>query len=195
MQAIVTASLREDVTLQRPLVIASLAVAQSPALPAEFVGPQEDIDGLITRLLYRLRFLSEARPLSTCSFALVLPLLAGLIRSVAPQAHAEEGKLEQIALAVDIVSFHCGSAADISFPRMDMAQLLLHALSVFPHVAKVASTALTSLGEALSSSGTGQISEYNTLLHAAMVQHSHVRLAVLQSLQASLLLHVRKHRC
>ena len=64
-----------------------------------------------------------------------------------------------------------------------MIRLLLLALSKYPHVTKSATSALVALGEAISSNGS--IEEFGILLHGAIVDQSHIRLAVLQSLQVS----------
>ena len=64
---------------------------------------------LMTRILYRLRFVSEQRPFDTVSLAYVLPLIFVIVgRSKGDEARAEEEE-EQLLLALEFLSLHCGS--------------------------------------------------------------------------------------
>lgn len=64
---------------------------------------------LVTRVLYRLRFLSEQRPLDAVSLAYCFPLIflvlekGGIGRSSAEEAD------EQLILAIEILAFHTNS--------------------------------------------------------------------------------------
>lgn len=64
---------------------------------------------LLTRILYRLRFASEQRPLDLASLAYALPLLFLILErnGIEEQKGEEEG--EQVLLAIEIISFHSSS--------------------------------------------------------------------------------------
>lgn len=62
----------------------------------------------MTRILYRLRFASEQRPLEVPSLAYLLPLIFNvLIRNGIEEN--EEGEGEQVLLALEFLSFHSSS--------------------------------------------------------------------------------------
>lgn len=64
---------------------------------------------LVTRVLYRLRFMSEQRPLDTVSLAYCFPLIFLVLeKGGIGRANAEEAD-EQLILALEFVSFHTNS--------------------------------------------------------------------------------------
>lgn len=108
----------------RPFVgVATLRAIGKGSLPAEMeVEPlgsklcetilstyTNNLIGLVTRILYRLRFASEQRPLDNSSLAYGLPLLFTILvqNGVDEEKGDEEG--EQVLLALEILSFHSSS--------------------------------------------------------------------------------------
>jgi hypothetical protein len=63
---------------------------------------------LIIRVLYRLRFLSEQAPFDAATFSYAFPLIAQVLSQGGVCVAAEDDALEQVALALDIIKFHCG---------------------------------------------------------------------------------------
>ena len=63
---------------------------------------------LIIRVLYRLRFLSEQAPLDVATFSYAYPLLGQVLNQGGIAAEEVDENLEQVALALGIVKFHCG---------------------------------------------------------------------------------------
>jgi len=63
---------------------------------------------LIARVLYRLRFLSEQVPLDAATFSYAFPLLHRVLLKGGIGLGEEDDPMEQIALSLDIVKFHCG---------------------------------------------------------------------------------------
>ena len=59
-------------------------------------------------MLYRLRTLSEQTPFDAATFSYAYPLLAGILTQGGVGSEDEDEILEQIALVLDIVKFHCG---------------------------------------------------------------------------------------
>lgn len=65
--------------------------------------------GLVTRVLYRLRFSSEQRSFDTVSLAYVLPLVFAVLRGNGLGVSAREDIDEQLTLALEFLSFHAGT--------------------------------------------------------------------------------------
>ena len=63
---------------------------------------------LIVRVLYRLRSLAEQTPFDAATFSYAFPLLARVLLQGGIGIEEEEGMLEQVALVLDIIKFHCG---------------------------------------------------------------------------------------
>jgi hypothetical protein len=63
---------------------------------------------LIIRVLYRLRSLSEQTPFDAATLSYAFPLLSQVIIQGGVSPGAEDDPLEQVALALDIIRFHCG---------------------------------------------------------------------------------------
>ena len=92
----------------RPFVgIATLRAIGNTNLPAEM--ELEHLGELVTRILYRLRFASEQRPLDTASLAYVLPLIFLVLSQNGVQEVKGEQEGEQVLLAIELLSFHSGS--------------------------------------------------------------------------------------
>jgi hypothetical protein len=64
---------------------------------------------LVTRVLYRLRFLSEQRPLDAVSLAYCFPLLFLVLEKGGIGKSAPEEADEQLILAIDVLTFHTNS--------------------------------------------------------------------------------------
>lgn len=63
---------------------------------------------LVSRVLYRLRWLSEQAPLDSPTFSYLFPLLHQVLLKGGVGLSEEDDPLEQVALALDIIKFHCG---------------------------------------------------------------------------------------
>lgn len=61
------------------------------------------------RVLYRLRSLSEQTPLDSATFSYAFPLLKQVIQKGGiGSGEEDDDPLEQVALSLDIIKFHCG---------------------------------------------------------------------------------------
>lgn len=63
---------------------------------------------LIIRVLYRLRFLSEQAPFDAATYSYAFPLLSQILTIGGIPGGEEDDPLEQVALALEIIRFHCG---------------------------------------------------------------------------------------
>jgi hypothetical protein len=69
---------------------------------------------LVIRVLYRLRFLSEQTPFDAATFSYTFPLISQiLLTGGLPGLAEEDDPLEQVALALEIIKFHCGECMSI----------------------------------------------------------------------------------
>jgi hypothetical protein len=63
---------------------------------------------LIIRILYRLRSLAEQTPFDASTFSYVFPLLEQIVQQGGIAVEEEDEPLEQVALTLDLIKFHCG---------------------------------------------------------------------------------------
>jgi len=62
--------------------------------------------GLVGRLLYRIRSLSEQSPFEAETFSLFWPLLSQIVRKGGIDLSSEDDMVEQLTLALEIVRSH-----------------------------------------------------------------------------------------
>lgn len=158
---------------------------------------------IVIRVLYRLRSLSEQAPFDAATFSYSFPLLAEILTQGGIGSEDEEEILEQIAIVLDIVKFHCGecmlmlsfttqipaelmtelhtTVSDPAFPRTQTMEVLLHIIRQQPKLTKEASSALVDLGEAIHSTATRE--EIDTLVKGTLHQEVYVRNSCLQTIQ------------
>lgn len=82
---------------------------------------------LVVRVLYRLRFLSEQSPFDAATFSYTFPLLSKTLttggmpgkKGGEGEEDEDEDPLEQVALALEIIKFHCGECVFCLARRID----------------------------------------------------------------------------
>ncbi|CAI2178661.1 6583_t:CDS:10, partial [Funneliformis geosporum] len=146
---------------------------------------QEPLGQLVTRVLYRLRFISERSLLPPSSFAYCFPLIHQVIKKGGIGYESTEERdvellMEQIALGLDVISFHSAIGSSPLLPRTEMIKVLLQIIKEHPKLNKVARTALVNLCEAIGE--TAERKEIDTLLNGLLSSESFVRYACLQAL-------------
>ncbi|KAF8740425.1 ARM repeat-containing protein, partial [Rhizoctonia solani] len=164
---------------KRWIGVATLRVFDVPDVPEEL--KLEPLAGLIVRVLYRLRSLSEKAPFDPSTYAYTSPFIDHVIRSGGISTATPEEALEQVSLAMDIIQFHCGEFSDPAYPRIEAARSLIHIIGTVPKIAKNAVSALVDLGQSISANVTEE--ETNVLLRSTLAQEAYVRNACLQALQ------------
>ncbi|KAF9179251.1 translational activator of GCN4 [Haplosporangium sp. Z 11] len=172
-------------SIRLPLALATLRSLDVKEVPENW--QEEPLEELVSRVLYRLRFVTEKQALLPSSFAYCFPLIHNILQNngiVSPDksaADAKEVSQEQVQIAVDIVSFHALSGASDSLPRKEMIDSLLSIIKEHPQLAKIART---SLGDLTHSMGeTASLDEINTLLGGLLYNESLVRHAALSALE------------
>ncbi|KAL2872277.1 putative translational activator [Aspergillus lucknowensis] len=167
----------------RPFVgVATLRAIGKGSLPSEM--EVEPLGRLVTRLLYRLRFASEQRPLDNSSLAYALPLLFLVLthNGIEEEKGDEEG--EQVLLALETLSFHSGSFADNRLPRVEVLHQLIASMQKFTQHYKLIKDTLFDVSRSVAP--TINKDELDVLLKGVIVSDSSVRSSVLQAIEAEL---------
>ena len=167
---------------RQPLAVATLRTRAEAIVPERWQA--EALSELVSRVLYRLRFAAESRPVDAATYHVASPLVSSVIGrgGLGLVSGNTEGALEQVALAIDLIAFEARAASHPLFPRLSMIRDLLHALGAYPSLSKSAAHALVGLGSAMATTATAE--ETAALLEGAVVDEAHVRLACLQALQS-----------
>ncbi|KAF9109015.1 translational activator of GCN4 [Mortierella sp. AM989] len=172
-------------SIRVPLALATLRSLDVKEVPENWL--EESLEGLVSRVLYRLRFVTEKQPLLPSSFAYCFPLIhnilqnGGIVSSEKSTADAKEVSQEQVQIAVDIVSYHTLSGASDSLPRKEMIDSLLSIIKEYPQLAKTARTSLGDLTHSMG--GSASLDEINTLLGGLLFNETLVRQATLAALE------------
>ncbi|KAJ6518743.1 armadillo-type protein [Mycena sanguinolenta] len=159
--------------------IATLRSLNVATIPNELTA--EPLHSLIVRVLHRLRSLSEQAPFDSATFAYAFPLLAQVLTRGGIDPEDEEEALEQVALALEIIKFHCAEFSDTAFPRKETMKILLQIIRQQPKLSKEGSSTLINLGEVAHASASR--AEIDVLLNGTLMQEVYVRNSCLQALQ------------
>lgn len=161
----------------RPFVgIATLRAIGKTNLPAEM--ETEHLGELVTRILYRLRFASEQRPLDTTSLAYVFPLISLILSRNGIEEVKGDTEGEQVLLALEFLSFHSSSFADERLPRTEVLRQLLSAMQRHTQHYKLIKDTLFDFCRCISPNINSD--ELWTLLEGTIVSDPSVRTSVLQ---------------
>ncbi|KAK4052868.1 translational activator of GCN4 [Microbotryomycetes sp. JL221] len=164
------------------LGVAVLRSVDAPIVPENFQS--EPLPALVTRILFRLRFLAEQEPFDAGTFAYAAPLVSKVLRNggVGVEKSDTEGALEQLTLALDFIGFHARHCSETAFPRVEMIKDLLACLVGYPALGRTATTALADVCEAIKLNASSD--EIAAVLDGAMTEETAVRFACVQALQS-----------
>lgn len=164
----------------RPLVgVATLRAIGKTNLPSSM--ELENLGELVTRILYKLRFTSEQRPLDIPSIAYTLPLLFLVLSQNGIEEVKGEQEGEQVLLALDLLSFHTSSFTDTRLPRNEVLQQLLAAMQKYTQHYKLIKDILFNFCQCISPNISSE--ELQTLLEGTIVADSSVRNSFLQVIE------------
>ncbi|OOQ88832.1 60S ribosomal protein L19 [Penicillium brasilianum] len=167
----------------RPFVgVATLRAIGRTNLPAEMES--EHLGQLVTRILYRLRFASEQRPLDIPSLAYILPLIFLIMGQNGIDEVKGDQEGEQVLLAVEFLSFHTSSFTDTRLPRVEVLQQLLSGMQRYTQHYKLIKDTLFDFCRCIAPTITSE--ELQTLLQGTIVPDSSVRTSVLQVIDAEI---------
>ncbi|KAI4909720.1 hypothetical protein J4E85_011542 [Alternaria conjuncta] len=169
--------------MMRPFIgVAVLRTIGSIQLASEY--EDEDLGDLVTRVLYRLRFLSEQRPLDAVSLAYCFPLLFLVLEKGGIGKSAPEEADEQLILAIEVLTFHTNSCTDSRLPRKALLEILVWSMQKYQQHYKIIKDCVTNLASGLAPNITND--ELGALLRGTIVPETGVRTAVLQAIDAEL---------
>ncbi|RUS19023.1 armadillo-type protein [Endogone sp. FLAS-F59071] len=173
-------------SIREPLGLATLRGLKIHPIPQRW--EEELLDHLVTRVLFRLRFITEHQPLGPASFSYCFPILNQVIveggigcNKDTPQD--KESAMEQVVIALDIVGFHASQGKSSLLPRQEMITSLLMIVKEYPKLSKTAKTILVTLCEAIDETATP--GETEALLAGLLSGEPLVRVAALQGLEVS----------
>ncbi|KAL4807002.1 armadillo-type protein [Aspergillus unguis] len=167
----------------RPFVgIATLRAIGKSTLPTEM--EVEPLGKLVTRILYRLRFASEQRPLDNSSLAFALPLLFTILTQNGVDEEKGEEEGEQVLLALEILSFHSGSFTDSRLPRQEVLDQLISSMQKYTQHYKLIKDTLNDVSRCIAPNISKE--ELDVLLKGTIVSEPSVRSSVLQAIDAEI---------
>lgn len=173
----------------RPFVgVATLRAAGITILPENL--QKEPLGDLVTRILYRLRFLGEQRPFDTITLSYAFALIFLVLEQGGVDRANEEYADEQVMLAVEFLSFHTEVCSDIRLPRQMLLEVLITAMQSYPKHFREIKDCFIDLCRYIAPNMTAI--ETDTVVRGAIVETQSVRGAVLQAISAELQLSDRK---
>lgn len=168
--------------------IAILRVNHVPDLEERFL--KEPLFELLSRVLFRVKFVSGQNPLDSLTLTYLLPLLINVLeegkrvaiknadKPVLKTEFVEEDKQEEhLLLAMEILSAHAEAFEDSSIPRKPILQVLLSLLNL-PSKSKSAKDCLNALCQSISVSPTQE--DVQVLLSSLLSPSDFVRSTILQ---------------
>ncbi|KAK4556108.1 translational activator of GCN4 [Recurvomyces mirabilis] len=167
----------------RPFVgVATLRAAGITLLPENLLA--EPLGDLVTRVLYRLRFLGEQRPFDAVTLSYILALVFLVLENGGIDRADSEAADEQIILAVEFLSFHTETCSDVRLPREKLLNTLIYSMERFTQHFRAIKDCFSDLCRCLAPS----MSEVETaaVIKGAIVADQSVRGAVLQAVSAEL---------
>ncbi|PKI85938.1 translational activator of GCN4 [Malassezia vespertilionis] len=173
----------ERVALLAHFVVHATLHDADPALcsPDYALGSVEAVE---LRVLYELRLLVDASPLTLPSAAFFLPWIAAMVeraRLTGDEAR-DDAVVERVQLALDIFGAHSAHAAHADFPCAAVVHALLAAARTCSMLAHDAVQVLRAYGAAIARAHRNATSLVQLLLHAALSEERRVRDGALQCL-------------
>ena len=168
--------------LRSSIGVAILRAKGISQLPEEL--QQEPLGDLVTRVLYRLRFSAEQRPLDTVSLLCILPLIHEVLTAGGVAKKEPEEVDEQITLALEILSYHVDLFSNLRLPRSKTSSILINAMQHQPQHYRPIKECLTGVCRALAAEASPE--ELNVFFRGCIVAQSSVRQAVLNAIDTDL---------
>lgn len=167
----------------RPFIgVATLRTVGTLQLSPEY--HEEPLGDLVTRVLYRLRFMSEQRPLDTVSLTYCLPLIFLVLEKGGIARSSSEDADEQIVLSLEFLSFHTNSCSDQRLPRRELIGILISSMQRFNQHYKLVKDCLLDLCRGVAPNISDE--EIATLVRGSIVPEISVRTSVLQAIDAEI---------
>ncbi|KAL2261667.1 hypothetical protein VTK26DRAFT_3659 [Humicola hyalothermophila] len=164
----------------RPFIgAATLRAREVSSLPENLT--EEPLEELVTRVLYRLRFTSEQRPLDTVTLIYVLPLLLLVLDKGGFHSNADD-RDAQLVLVIETLSFHTDAASDEAIPRAEILTALISSMQKYSQHYKILKDCFADMVRCVAPNiNEGEI---GVLSRGTIVPQASVRTAVLQAISA-----------
>ncbi|KAK6539624.1 translational activator of GCN4 [Orbilia ellipsospora] len=160
--------------------VATLRAYGAEGLTGEVMS--EDLGTLCTRVLYRIRFLGEQRPLDAISLHYILPLVLKVLEDGGVDAKPAEAAEEQLVLALEILAAHTGTCVDPNIARKKIFEILILCIRKYTQHYKVIKDCLIDLCRCIADNITRE--EIGVLISAVIQPEANLRTAVLQAIEA-----------
>ncbi|KAK9454211.1 armadillo-type protein [Dipodascopsis uninucleata] len=141
---------------------------------------EEPLSELVTRILYRLRFLSEQIPLDVISLVYIIPLLLLVFEYGGIECKDAESQDEQLMLALETLSVHTDLFGSTSLPRSDVLKGLIKLMGSNPSKSKASKDCLLGICRTVATNYNDE--EIKILIQATIFDNSFVRAAVLEGI-------------
>ncbi|KAL8672100.1 MAG: hypothetical protein Q9168_003432 [Polycauliona sp. 1 TL-2023] len=166
-------------SLQSFIGVATLRALETNALPENM--KQEPLGDIVTRVLYRLQFLSEQRPFDMISLTYILPLIVTVLRKNGIGRTDSDEIDEQITLALEFLAHHADLFSDVRLPRGEIIALLIRCMQDYAQHYKDVKDSLFDVCRSIA--GNVDSSELSILLKGSLVPQASVRTTVLQAVR------------
>ncbi|AQZ15615.1 GCN1 (YGL195W) [Zygosaccharomyces parabailii] len=168
--------------------LATLRVKNAANIPANFL--EEHLPELLSRVLFRVKIVSQQAALDSTTLIYMLPLLINVLQEgkrvalmnankpISNSEFVEEAREEEhLLLAMDVISSHAEVFSDPSIPRDSIMQVLLSLLAL-PSKAKMAKACFNALCQSISLAPTTK--DLQLLLSSTLSSNQFVRSSVLE---------------
>lgn len=169
-------------TMRSFVGVATLRAAGVPNLPENLLA--EPLGDLVTRVLYRLRFMSEQRAFDTVTLSYILSLVFLILDHGGIDRAAGDEADEQILLAIEFLSFHTDTCSDARLPRQRLLDALISAMQRYSQHFREIRECFSDLCRCIAPNVTEE--EIAVVVKGAIVPEVSVRGAVLQAISAEL---------
>lgn len=142
---------------------------------------EEDLEALVTRVLYRLRFAGEQRPFDAVSFIYILPLLFEVLKNGGCSSN-DDDRDAQLVIAIEIISFHTDVCSDEAVPRVAVLSHIIEAMQKYTQHFKLIKDCFSDLCRCIAPNIRPE--ECAVLAKGAVTPQASVRTVVLQSTSA-----------
>ncbi|PSK56762.1 hypothetical protein B9Z65_6386 [Elsinoe australis] len=159
----------------------ALRAAGVVAIPKDV--QEEPLGEAVTRILYRLRFLSEQRPFDPATLAYALHLVFTVLEQGSVDRSGEEAE-EQLILAGEVLSFHTDVCSDTRLPRARILSTIIKALQAYTQHFRLFKDCLNDFSRGIAANLSPK--ETNVIVKATIVPEAAVRTASLQAISAEL---------
>lgn len=166
-------------TIRASIAMATLRANNVTPIPSRWLD--EPMGDLVTRILYRLRFITESRPLPSATFGFCFPVLQQVVQQGGIGADSESA-MEQVVMALDVIGFHCPQGSSSVLPRKEMITSLLYGIKEYPQCSKNAKSSLVALCESMDEEDLNT-EEIEPLFEGLLSDEILVRQAALQGLE------------